>query len=111
LHRTKVDLGLRFDENGDTLDPLVLQKRLWRLGLYSGTDADGAEFLSKILLLFNPEEMEKERIQRKVILMRYGHQQVSEIEKLLISEIYDISKGLIELIKKESPLQSMHENG
>jgi hypothetical protein len=104
-------LSLRFDEHGDTLDPVVLRQRMWRLGLYSGGDSDGAEFLSKILLLFNLEAMEKERVQRKVILMRYGHQQVSEIENLLITEIYDLSKGLIDLIKKESPLQSTHENG
>ena len=81
-----------------------------RLGLYEGTDADGAAFFSTICMLFKPEEMEKESSQREAILMRYGHQQVSEIEDMLISDIYRRSNALIALIKKENPIQSAHEN-
>ena len=108
MHRAK-NYGLRFDEFGDTLDPAKLQEELRRLGLFTGTDSDGARFNANMAYAFDVEELEKLRVWRLAFLGRYCHQQAAFLRDTPIMELRSMIDSTIELMTRESSLQSAHE--
>lgn len=91
------------------MDPVELSNRLRFLGLYTGTDSDGAKFDATIALTYDLPKMEKLRDWRQAVLARYGNQQVVFLLDMPIDEQYRLIDGLRELMSKENALQSHHE--
>lgn len=98
---------MRLDADGLTADPDQVNADLRRLGLFTGTVADGAYFMAQIAVLYDPFKLESLRRWRAAYLGRYMHQQLSTIADVPSVELWSYVREITELIKHETPTVAM----
>lgn len=94
------DSGLRFDGQGNSLDPDERERILGALGFRCDVMLD-TFFPGILALTMNHADMEEQRIKRHMFLGRFGHQQVSQWAEVDANEVRAYAKALSELIAEE----------
>jgi len=108
LHRASHG-GLRLDDEGLTVDPAEAGKMLRVLGLFTGSDADGARFMAHTAIMFDAHKLEALRRWRAAYLGRYMHQQITTIANIEVVELWAYVREITELIKTETPTVGMND--
>jgi hypothetical protein len=100
---------LTYDTDNEFLEPHVRNERLKDLGLFTSTNADGAEFDALMLTYIDLNKLQENRYMRAAYLMRYGRQSYKDIQDMPVDEIWELVKHIGEFIKKESPIDKNND--